>query len=108
MCSKFRCIIKEIWKDTPKIPWIKDQMMKHTHTQRKLFALTTLALSLCGAVLLTLCYLTAYDCAIGYFKKDAILPILTNAFALLFTARAIRPWRWPIPFGTVWSAPLWA
>ena len=60
--------------------------MKHTHTQRKLFALTTLALSLCGAVLLTLCYLTAYDSAIGYFKKDAILPILTTALALLFTA----------------------
>ena len=59
--------------------------MKNKISHQGLFALTALILTLCGVILLTLCYLSAYDVAIGYFSADSLLPLLGTLFALLFT-----------------------
>ena len=59
--------------------------MKNTMKLKGLFVLTTLILTLCGGILLSLCYLSAYDVAIGYFSADSLLPLLGTLLALLST-----------------------
>lgn len=60
--------------------------MKKKLSPHGLFALTTLGMSLCSIISLTLSYVTAYDSAIGYFSTGAILPSVSTVLALLFTA----------------------
>ena len=84
--------------------------MKKNFSPLGVFVLTTLIVSLCSVISMTLAYATAYGKAIGYFSTGAVMPVVAILLSLLFTAGIFgdavlvnRTHKDPLCFGN----PLW-